>query len=74
MSSAGHYGPDGRRHLLPPAPYLAKDKMAEVELDKIDETVDSARRVIQHVAAHGWEREMRQLCQAWLDTHPEPGA
>ena len=87
MSSAGHYGPDGQRIQAdrealakrhhertwnPLAVYQRRlPAPAEAELDALDESLDSARRVIQHVAAHPWEGEMRVLCQAWLDLHPD---
>ena len=75
MSSAGHYGPDGQRSQVDREALVDTSRpLYEVELGKIDETVDSARRVIEHVAIHTTQFRLRALCQEWLDLHPEPDA
>lgn len=49
-----------------------KQVPADEELDRIEEQLDTAHRLINHIGAHTWEDEHRLACREWLRRYPEP--
>jgi hypothetical protein len=45
---------------------------AAQELDRIEEQLWSAHKLIKRIAGTTWDDEHRIACQQWIDRYPEP--